>query len=135
MPTNSSNASPRPGDIYLRFNGADNYVEIPSIPDYSVSTQGALSIAVWMRPDTLNFPSSEGTGYVHWIGKGEGSRAAGQQEWVFRLYNRDRTQQNPPRPNPISFYVFNPEGGEGVGSHFQDPVVRLECLNVVSIAD
>lgn len=131
----SNNASPKPGDIYLKFDGSDDYVEIPSIASYSVNTNGALSIAVWMRPDTLNFPGSEGTGYVHWMGKGEGSGAAGQQEWVFRLYNRDYTQENPPRPNRISFYVFNPEGGLGVGSYFEDPVVQHEWVHVVAIAD
>jgi hypothetical protein len=130
----SKNASPRPG-LYLRFDGSDDYVEIPSITDYSVDTNGALSVAVWMRPDALNFPKSEGTGYVHWMGKGEGAGATGQQEWVFRLYNRDHTQENRPRPNHISFYVFNPEGGLGVGSYFQDPVVQHEWLHVVSVAD
>jgi hypothetical protein len=55
----SVNAEPQPGDVYLRFNGRDAYVEIPSIDDYSVSTTGELTVSAWMRPDTLNFPSVE----------------------------------------------------------------------------
>ena len=64
-----ANAAPRPGDVYLRFNGLDNYVEIPSIADYSIATTGELAVAAWIRPDSLNFPRSERTGYVHWLGK------------------------------------------------------------------
>jgi hypothetical protein len=82
------NGSPQTGDIYLRFNGRDSYVEIPSIADYSASTTGKLTIAAWIRPDTLNFPSVErNSAYVHWLGKGERSGAAGNQEWALRMYN------------------------------------------------
>ena len=49
------NAEPQPGDVYLRFNGTNAYVEVASIADYSVSTTGELTVSVWMRPDTLNF--------------------------------------------------------------------------------
>ena len=92
-------AAPQPGDIYLSFNGIDSYVEVPSIGAYSVATADALTISAWMRPDALNFPQFEGTHYVHWIGKGEGAGPTGQQEWAFRMYNRDHTQEHPPRPN------------------------------------
>jgi hypothetical protein len=53
----AENAQPQAGDSYLRFNGSDAYVEIPSIDDYSVSTTGELTVSAWMRPNTLNFPS------------------------------------------------------------------------------
>jgi hypothetical protein len=55
----SNNSSPRPGDVYVNFNGRNAYVEIPSLTDYSVSTTGKLTIAAWMRPGTLNFPHVE----------------------------------------------------------------------------
>jgi len=55
------NGSPQTGDVYLQFNGRDSYVEIPSIADYSASTNGELTIAAWIKPDTLNFPSVERT--------------------------------------------------------------------------
>jgi len=131
----AANAAPRPGDVYLRFNGQDNYVEIPSIADYSVATTGELAVAAWVRPDTLNFPRWERTGYVHWLGKGERVDNEDQQEWVFRIYNRDNTTENPPRPNRVSFYVFNPDGRFGVGSYFQDPLQEGNWMFVVGVAD
>jgi hypothetical protein len=130
-----ANAAPRPGDVYLRFNGQDSFVEIPSIADYSVATAGKLAVAAWIRPDTLNFPRWERTGYVHWLGKGERVDDEDQQEWVFRIYNRDNTTENPPRPNRVSFYVFNPDGRLGVGSYFQDPLQEGNWMFVVGVAD
>src|SRR5216684_3268843 len=124
-------AAPNQGDIYLRFNGIDNYVEIPSSDGFSVSTSGELTVSAWLRPDALNFPNWESSGYVHWMGKGE----AGQHEWVFRMYNRDNTTETPQRPNRISFYVFNPDGGLGVGSYFQDPAKPGEWIHVTGVVD
>jgi hypothetical protein len=40
----TKSASPRSGNVYLKFNGRDSYVEIPSIADYSVSATGELTI-------------------------------------------------------------------------------------------
>jgi len=114
----------------LVFDGLDDYVEIPDDLQFSLTTTGQLSVAAWIRPDVLNFPVFQSTGYVHWMGKGE----AGQHEWVFRMYNQD-TSDNPPRPNRISFYVFNSDGGEGIGSHFQEPVEVGQWIHVVGIAD
>jgi hypothetical protein len=130
-----TNSAPRKGDVYLKFTGVDSYVEIVSIEDYSIATTGELSVSAWIRPDALNFSRWEGTHYVHWLGKGAGTGDSGQQEWVFRMYNRDHTVENPPRPNRISFYVFNPEGGEGVGSFFQDTLHRGSWIFVVGVAD
>jgi Concanavalin A-like lectin/glucanases superfamily len=136
MPQMTGNASPRPGDVYLEFNGLDSYVEIPSISDYSVSTTGALTVSTWMRPGTLNFPRAEANSdYVHWLGKGDRSGAAGNQEWTFRIYNRRDPLDNPPRPNRISFYLFNPQGGLGVGSYVQVPIHKGTWIHVVGVAD
>ena len=126
-----TNSAPRTGDVYLKLTGVDSYVQIASIADYSIATTGALSVAAWMRPDTLNFPRWEGTGYVHWLGKGE----SGQQESVLRMYNRDGTTEDPPRPNRISFYTFNPDGRLGVGSFFQDTLTEGSWIFVVGVAD
>lgn len=78
-----TNAAPQNGDVYLTLTGSDSYVEIASIADYSVATTGELTVAAWIRPNTLNFSRWESTGYVHWLGKGE----SGRQEWTFRMYN------------------------------------------------
>jgi hypothetical protein len=56
-----TNAAPGSGDVYLKVTGADSYMEICSIADYSIPTTGALSVAAWMRSDTLNFPNREET--------------------------------------------------------------------------
>jgi hypothetical protein len=124
-------SAPWPGDVYLKFNGLGDFVEIPGTDRLSVDTTGALTIAAWMRPDILNFPKSEGSGYIHWLGKGE----SGRQEWTFRMYNRDNTREIPPRPNRISFYVFNPPGDLGVGSYVQDTVEPGRWIHVVGVMD
>ncbi len=116
------------GNSELHFDGTHTYIEIPSSVDFSVPTTGALTVSAWINPATLVFPSSEGSGYVHWLGKGE----AGQHEWVMRMYSQDNTEN---RGNRISFYVFNPEGGLGVGSHFQDPLQAGEWIHIVGAAD
>lgn len=129
-------AEPQPGDIYLSFNGGNAYVEIPSLHDYSVSTTGELTVSVWMRPDTLNFPSVEPMkDYIHWLGKGDASGESGNQEWTFRVYNQLDPLDKPSRPNRISFYVFNPGGGLGVGSFVQAPVLTGQWIHLVAIAD
>jgi hypothetical protein len=114
----------------LVFDGNDDYIEIPDSADFSVVTTSELSVSAWIRPDVLTFPVSQSTGYVHWMGKGE----AGQHEWVFRMYNQ-HTTDTPPRPNRVSFYVFNLSGREGIGSYFQEPVQAGEWIQVVGTAD
>lgn len=113
---------------YLQFDGTSSYVEVRDDPAFSIDTNGALTIAAWMRPDTLTFPAIEGSGYVHWLGKGE----RGQHEWTFRIYSQDNTEG---RENRISFYVFNPSGGLGIGSYFQDPLEAGQWIHVVGVAD
>ena len=114
----------------LVFDGEDDYIEIPDHADFSVATTGQLSVSAWIRPDVLTFPIFQSTGYVHWMGKGE----PGQHEWAFRMYNAV-TADTPPRPNRISFYLFNPDGGLGIGSHFQEPVQAGQWIHVVGTAD
>jgi hypothetical protein len=114
------------------FNGVNSYVEAPNSDDFSVSTTGAITISAWMRPDTLTFSKNDGTGYVNWLGKGQNSGANGNQEWYFRMYSQGNTEG---RQNRISFYVFNPRGGLGIGSHFQDPVTPGVWIHLVGVVD
>jgi hypothetical protein len=123
-------AAPSTGDMFLLFNGYSTKVEIPTRPEYSLPTNSALTVSAWIRPDTLEFPSQEGTNYVHWMGKGE----TGKQEWTFRMYSYDTTDPTP-RHNWISFYVFNPAGGRGTGSHEEDPVTPGDWIHIVGVAD
>jgi hypothetical protein len=110
------------------FDGRSGYVEIPDDSAYSQPTSGALTIEVWIRPDSLRMPAPEGSGYVHWMGKG----VWGQQEWVWRMYQRGNAED---RRNRFSFYAFNQQGGLGAGCNFQDEVSPGEWIHVVGEID
>ena len=83
-------------------------------PDLSVTKTGILTIEAWLRPDALIFPMQEGSGYLHWMGKGELGDGAtpDRMEWAARIYGADNTDI-PWRENRISGYAFNMEGGRG----------------------
>lgn len=111
------------GDCVAVFDGATQYLEVPDANDLSVTSRGELTIEAWLRPDTLQFPFEEGSGYVHVLGKG----APGRQEYVARMYSKVNDEQ---RPNRISGYAFNPTGSFGSGSYFQVPVAVGEWVLV-----
>lgn len=161
--------------VYLQFNGIDGQVEVPNHKAFSISNNGALTVEALIRPDGWMLPDScldpnmppyvqsspyfETTEdinrtlperrYVHWLGKGEGSGATGQQEWTFRIYSCDHVQVNSTgqeehRAGRISFYVFNLVGGEGVGSYYQPGFGKFQgdalwqpdqWIHVVGLAD
>jgi hypothetical protein len=126
-------ADPTPPQAHLEFDGESNYVQVPNSSDFSISPTGALTVSVWMRPDTLEFPRTEGCGFVHWLGKG----GTGQSEWVLRMYRVDATGCPDSRPNRISFYVFNfgPPPMRGCGVAFQDPLEAGQWIHVVGVVD
>ena len=109
---------PKPGaiirgdiDTAVQLDGKQSYVEIPDHPDFSQPTSGkGLTVEAWMRPDVLNFAGETDDPYIMWLGKG----SAGKYEWGLRFYTRQST-----RPNRISAYMFNPEGGLGSGAYFE----------------
>lgn len=111
---------------YLEFSGDGDYVEIPSAPDLSVGASG-ITVSAWLKPDTLEFRKAEGSGYVYWMGKGQ----KGQYEWAARMYSHTN-RETPPRPNRISFYVFNLDGGLGQGSYYQGPVRNGEWIQITA---
>jgi len=117
---------------YLIFDGTNGYVEVPDNKDVSIPTTGKLTISFWMRPDALDFSKAEASAdgkYIQFLGKGEyGTK--NQIEWSFRMYNK-----NSSRPNRISFYIFNLNGGSGTGSYFQDTVNIGEWIHVVGKVD
>jgi hypothetical protein len=123
------------GDLAARYLGIGSYSEAPDDPRYSIDTTGVLTIQAWIKPNPP-FPKLQSTGYVHWMGKGR----PGEHEWTFRMYD-EVTSDEPPRPNRISGYAFNPEGGLGVGAYFQDsfnwdlPEAEQPWIHVVLILD
>lgn len=88
------------GDRVADFDGATGYLEIADSDALSPATTGAFTLETWTRPDTLQFPHSESSGYVHWAGKG----AQGEHEYVERMYPKTDTEN---RPNRISGHAFN----------------------------
>jgi len=111
------------GELCARFDGRSQYLEVPDADDLSITTTRRLTIEAWIRPDGLEFPTQESSGYVHWMGKGE----SGQHEYVLRMYSLTNTEA---RPNRVSGYAFNAAGNLGSGSYFQDPVAVGEWIHV-----
>jgi hypothetical protein len=110
------------------FDGESGYVEIPDADIFSEPTTGELTVEAWMRPDSLDMPNRESSGYVHWMGKG----VSGEHEWVSRMYQQGNDED---RDNRISFYSFNLSGGLGAGSYFQDDVSIGEWIHYVGTFD
>lgn len=116
------------GDVATVLDGRDDYLEVPDDDRLSVTTTGVLSVEAWLRPDTLDFPKIDGTGYVHWLGKGGTNHA----EWVLRIYSQGNSEG---RDNRISGYAFNVAGGLGVGSYVQQDETTGAWIHVVLVID
>src|SRR5215510_10614316 len=118
------------GAIGLSGPDSRDYVEIldPDSQAFSQPTSPlGLTVEVWMRPDVLTFRGQTSERYIHWLGKCvEGS---GQCEWGLRFYSQD----SPSRPNRISAYIWNPEGGLGAGAFFQDVLTPGQWMHVVAV--
>ena len=114
------------------FSGDSNvYMEIPDHDAFSINTAGALTISVWVCPKVLTFRNAESSGYVHWMGKG----VPHQHEWVLRMYNKELTASQENRPNRMSAYAFNLEGGLGSGSYVQETLTEGEWMHIVARYD
>lgn len=93
------------------------HIEIPHSPDFSIQTSGkGLTVEVWMRPNALHFQGEGDKKYIHWLGKGESKK----MEWGFRFHSGDHLT----RPNRISAYAWNPQGGAGAGAFCSGGVVK-----------
>jgi hypothetical protein len=119
-------------DAAVGLNGPESqdYVEIadPDSAGFSQPTSGVgLTVEMWMRPDALTFLGQTSEPYIHWLGKCVSG--SGQCEWGMRFYSHDA----PTRPNRISAYIWNPEGGEGAGAYFQDNLVPGQWMHIVAV--
>ncbi|WP_143343207.1 LamG domain-containing protein, partial [Crossiella equi] len=54
----------------------------------------------------------------------------GQHEYVARMYAKTNTED---RPNRVSGYAFNPSGGLGAGSYFQDALTAGRWIHYVLV--
>ncbi len=116
------------GAVVPLFSGRDEHVFFPDRAQYSIPETGQLSVECWLRPDLLQFPDEEGSGYVYVLGKGD----PGHQEWFVRMYS-ERNDEG--RPSRISGYAFNPKGGQGAGAYVQDPVTPGQWIQLVLVFD
>ncbi len=120
------------------YDGIGSYADIADHNNFSVNTTGYLTICVWVKPvgTSLNgagellFSAKQGSGYVHWLGKGDTSGTNGNQEWTFRIYSADNTEG---RHNRMSFYVFPYNGGLGPGSYVQDTLTNGGWIHFVAM--
>ena len=101
-------------------------LRVPAAAPLSLPTTGALTIQAWVRPEALTFRRTQGTGYVTWLGKG----GPGENEYALRMYSLRNTEG---RGNRVSAYAFNPEGGKGSGSYFQDTLSPGEWIMVTAV--
>jgi Concanavalin A-like lectin/glucanases superfamily len=103
------------GDVAADFNGADQYLTVPSSAAFSIPTTGNLTWEAWIRPDVLQFPHDDGIDrFVDWMGKCQDY--APTCEWDARMYSTVTTEG---RPNRLSAYVFNPDAGLGSSADWQ----------------
>ena len=102
----------------------DSYIQIPHSPEFSIESSGqGLTVEVWMRPDTLTFQGEVGKHYIHWLGKGQQVKSQNEEEtmeWGFRFYSKSDLK----RPNRISAYAWNPQGGLGAGAYCSGDLVK-----------
>jgi hypothetical protein len=117
------------GDGAAVFNGINNYLSIPTSPNYSIPTTGELTWEAWIRPDNLQ-STGAANGYSDWMGKcAEYSPTC---EWEARMYTSVNSQN---RCNRLSAYAFNSGAGLGSGADWQPNCGKVqagEWLHVVA---
>jgi hypothetical protein len=122
-----------PADMGSGFHaGPGRYIEIADSDDFSISPRG-LTVSMSISADSFLFSRPEGSGYVYILGKGSSYGLSGDQEFACRVYS-DRNSEN--RPRRISCYVFSPQGGQGIGSNFQDTDIKPgQWIDVTAVFD
>jgi hypothetical protein len=103
------------GDNAVDFDGASQYMTVPSDGSFSIPTSHQLTWEAWIKPDVLEWSrrsDPHSYNYVVWMGKcADRSTSC---EWEARLYSSSDT-----RCNRLSAYAYNPSGGLGSGAYWQ----------------
>ncbi|MBI2044392.1 LamG domain-containing protein [Candidatus Pacearchaeota archaeon] len=112
------------------FDGKDDVITVLDADNLSPSNTGELTIGCWMKFGATSFEGEGTGGYVNFIGKGTYSSQSdrGQNEYHFRQYPRSSD-----RPDRISFYGFNREGGLGAGSYVQRKIDPKKWRHIVGV--
>lgn len=107
---------------YAQFDGINDIISVKDHDDLSpAAIKGEHTISVWVKVD--NYAKDEvtcgsGSGcYVNFMGKGDSFGSNGNIEWQMRYYS----EGNDWKSRIFFHYVFNPEGGLGVGSRTERP--------------
>ena len=110
------------GDAAADFDGASQYLTVPSASAFSITTTGLLTWEAWLQPDVLQFPNASDDGYVDWMGKCQDY--APSCEWEARMYSLNTPQG---RSDRLSAYVFNPGANLGSAADWQPTSGLLEA--------
>jgi len=110
------------------FNGSAS-IDLGDHDDFSVATKGGLTIALFLQID--DWRGAGASEYVHWAGKGK----SGAHEYAFRHYVKGGTGEASTRQGRLSFYHFNPAGGLGAGSFWQDGTFPTDERQIVGVCD
>ncbi len=116
------------GDSARVLNGIDEFSELADVANISIpaGASGEISIEAWIRPDTLQFPNYESSGYIHVLGKSTG----GQHEYALRMFNLTNTEN---KPNRMIGYVFDLDGSPSAGAYYQETEVAGVWVHVVVV--
>ena len=119
--------------VGLNGPGSMDYVEIADTDShpFSKTSDTALTVEAWMRPDSLTFKGQTSDIYIHWLGKGEDLPTSRNCEWGLRFYSND----SPSNPNRISAYIWSPTCGLGAGAGFTDVLTVGEWIHLVAVYD
>ena len=105
--------------------GSD-WVELPDHADFSAATTGEITIIAYQTVGDWT-RLSQNNEYLHWMGKGRSNT----YEWTFRHYIDGGGGEAPTRHRRTSFYAYNPSGGLGAGSFFQDENDGVGVVRIV----
>ena len=107
------------GDQAAVFDGATQYLTIPSNAAFSIPTTANLTWEMWIQPTELQFPhSNSDDNYVQVMGKCVSHPDTGLCEWEARMYNNQPGTQ-PDRYDRLAAYAFNTDGRLGVSAYWQ----------------
>jgi hypothetical protein len=109
------------GNVMFGANGATfdgkSSIELANSADFSPAGTASKALTIIAFHTVTDWKrQSHNNEYVHWMGKGR----TGAHEWVFRYYIDGGSGEAATRKRRTSFYSFNPAGGLGTGSYFQD---------------
>ncbi len=113
-----------------KFDGKNDRISAGNPRELSLANTGQFSVSLWLNAHDTSFVGEGSTkDYIHFLGKGDKTNG---YEFTFRQYNRSNSGG---RNDRISFYVFNPEGGMGVGSYFQEKLRKGDWIHIVGVYD